>query len=648
MVQILPPPKPYMPVAGPGSRMSVAPSPHSLFLDDYEYYDNLGRDPLQQNLVWGIEDDDERVQELKQVLESHPLPKQVHRRNLLAKAARRGDEAIVNYLISTGLRVQPDIEQEDNKSNEDGQDDGSDMDEQEDGSDEHDEYSIPDKDDPSLSPLHLAVMNGRLNIVKTFIQEADVQVDTRDEFGRTPLIVAAAGGHQDILSYLLEKGADPLARPGSGNETAEEYLGMYAGANALESAAAAKSLECVKILLDRIDSTTKTEKRTDEPRNIQITPLALQCAAGGKFDILKLFLERGGYPLADAGGKTKGQLLSDEQRLAIAEALSSPEGFSGDLESLKLLLSYQYPVNEQGKPTGVEIPEELHKPIIYGTYAAAQSGKVDKLQYLLSFGLKEHDGMSVDDLPEGQLINIQHLFETAVLDGAIDCAKFIMKSLGAKPDVHRVPSGVRPLYCAALQDKPDMVSFLLDHHADIHSGNGRFAAGPTALFGAIHMKSLPSIELLLKHGGPVDHVDDEIANIDKPTTAVLRTGGPETRYGIRLETEANVAKWLEEFRNDLMTLNPPYVLLHLGPEDRDWIGKLQQRRPDDELRESGPKARELNEEEKVKLQDLPEDDVRRMMVSIPISAKREKELDADDDLRPEWRPAFVPVTEDDE
>lgn len=49
MVKVLPPPKPEVPLAPPGMRMSVAPSPHVLFLDDYEYYDALGRDPLQQN-----------------------------------------------------------------------------------------------------------------------------------------------------------------------------------------------------------------------------------------------------------------------------------------------------------------------------------------------------------------------------------------------------------------------------------------------------------------------------------------------------------------------------------------------------------------------------------------------------------------------
>ena len=47
MVKVLLPQKSEVAIAGPGMRVSVVPLPHVLFLDDYEYYDALGRDPLQ-------------------------------------------------------------------------------------------------------------------------------------------------------------------------------------------------------------------------------------------------------------------------------------------------------------------------------------------------------------------------------------------------------------------------------------------------------------------------------------------------------------------------------------------------------------------------------------------------------------------------
>lgn len=46
MVKVLPPHKPTMPVCAPGMVIHVAPSGHRLWLDAYEYYDHLGRDPL--------------------------------------------------------------------------------------------------------------------------------------------------------------------------------------------------------------------------------------------------------------------------------------------------------------------------------------------------------------------------------------------------------------------------------------------------------------------------------------------------------------------------------------------------------------------------------------------------------------------------
>lgn len=635
MVQILPPPKPDMPVADPGIRISIVPSPHALFPEDYEYYDQLGRDPLQQNLVWGIKDDAERVEKLKWVLENHPLPKQKHRRSVLATAARRGDAAIVRYFVGTGLRIQPCIERFEEEGGKGERDDDGDVEMKE---DDQEEYSIPDVDDPTVVPLHIAAQCGKLEIVKILVEEGKVEVDVRDNGGRTALTVAACEGDTEIMQYLLDQGADISVRGDPDDESAIQHLGKFAGAGAIEFAALSGSLESVKLLLERSSDGSKRE--TSGSVKDLVTPLAIRSAAGTNFETLKFLLEAGEYDIGDY--RTNRELLSDEQRGVVGEAIE-PAAELGDLDSLKLLLSYQYPMDEEERPVGFEPSEELHKSFIYGTYNAASGNRIDKLRYLLGFGLKEHDTMSLDGLPKGQLINIQHLFEKAVLGGAIECAQFIIDELDAKPDIPRIPAGVFPLFYAAIYDKPEMVSFLLGHKADIHLGSGRFATGPTALFGAIALKSLGSVELLLKHGGPIDHIDDEISNLDRPLTAVLRYLSSDGRYKVHLESEANLKEWLEEYRTECTILNPPYVLLRLGPEDREWIDKLQLRRRDARLRETGPRARELDAKEAVDLDELPEDDPRHIMVACPSNHERESELASDDDLCPAWLPTFVPA-----
>ncbi|MCJ1293470.1 hypothetical protein MMC34_005025 [Xylographa carneopallida] len=633
MVQVLPPLKPEAHIAPPGTRVSVMPSPHLLSMEDYEYYDALGRDPLQQKNVWSISDPSERVERLKEVLQEYP--KQVHRRNILFKAASRGDEAIVRCLVETGLKVHPDIRN------------GPDDDKE--GEDSEDETSILDKDDPTAVPLHVAATKGKLGCVKILLELGKVDVNIRDELGRTPLIAAAQGGDTDTVQYLLGQGADPTARTDANNELTKEYMTEYAGADALEIAAAQCNIAAVRLLLEHPlhGSTRKRRYQIDAEPGVWVTPLAIKSAAGGSFATLNFLLDRGAYPMEDKDGKTKGELLNDVERQAVIDATRIAAD-RGDLESLKLLLSYQYATDKDDRLLPFEAPETLHKPFTYGAYHAMRWNKPEKFEFLESFGVKEHDTMSLDELPEGQHINIQHLLDEAVAGGSIDGAKLMIERYDADPHQRRIATGVHPLYTSASHNKPEMIRYLLeDHKVDIHLGNGRFATGPTALWIAIILKSLDCVELLVRHGGPVDHVDEEILNVNKPVTAVL-IGMRDKRTSVRLETENNAREYIEALRKDFQNLNPPYVRIEIGPDDSNWIQKLQQRKSDEQLREKGEGARDLNKTEKVKKSDRDSTDLRRYLVDLPSDSERERELTADDDLLPRWSPAFVAVEQDDD
>ncbi|MCJ1318336.1 hypothetical protein MMC15_003664 [Xylographa vitiligo] len=592
MVKVLLPHKPEVAIAGPGMRVSVMPSPHVLFLDDYEYCNALGRDPLQQNSIWSISDPTEQVAKLKEVLQEYQ--KQKHRRQLLFKAASRGDEAIVRFLVGTGLKVHPDIQEGQNEERE--------------GEKSEDEEGIPDKDDPWVVPIHVAATRGKLGCLKFLLENIDV--DIRDDLGRIPLIAAAQGGDTDTIKYLLGQGADPTARSDSNSELPKEYMGEHAGADALEIVAAQRKIEA--------DEKTSNRRRAgrlgDTARN--------QVVAGGEFETLKLLLEREAYPMEEKDGKTKGELLNESEKQTIID--DTPTAAErGDLESLKLLLSYQYATEKDGRLLPFEVPEIFHKQFIYDAYHAMIHNKPGKFDFIKSFGMKEHDSMSLNELPEGQLINIQHLLEEAVANGSIDCVKLMIEKYGANPHQHRVFSGIRPLFVAAFHNKPDRVRYLLeDHKVDIQLGSGRFATGPTALWIAIHLK---------------------IARL---------CGDPSPARGernsVRLETEENAQEHIDNLRKDFQNINPPYVRLEIGADDREWIRNLQPRRPDEQLREEGEGAKELNENEKVKNRDLDDTDPRRTLAEYPTNTAREEELNHDDDVLPEWKPDFVPARQDDD
>ncbi len=81
-------------------------------------------------------------------------------------------------------------------------------------------HHLDNYDDVWGTPLHYAVKNGRIEIVKMLVEKygADINAQYEYEYKRTnapntfdytPLHLAIANGRKDIVTYLLNKGADP-------------------------------------------------------------------------------------------------------------------------------------------------------------------------------------------------------------------------------------------------------------------------------------------------------------------------------------------------------------------------------------------------------------------------------------------------------
>mmetsp|Transcript_2860 Transcript_2860/g.8725 ORF Transcript_2860/g.8725 Transcript_2860/m.8725 type:complete len:145 (-) Transcript_2860:1232-1666(-) len=87
----------------------------------------------------------------------------------------------------------------------------------------------------TLNSIWWAASQGDLPRVEAALQRRG-DADARDDYGYTPLIYAARGGHTDVVRHLLESNADPNA----------QTLG---GATALMRAAFAGHDEVVSLLL---------------------------------------------------------------------------------------------------------------------------------------------------------------------------------------------------------------------------------------------------------------------------------------------------------------------------------------------------------------------------------------------------------------
>lgn len=159
--------------------------------------------------------------------------------------------------------------------------------------------------------IHVFAVRGRTSVVK-FLLEKGVDVDARDQKGRTPLICSVINGHAETVKLLLDSGAN-IESTFEGNTVlmeavmqnheeivivlishgADKEARNKAGHTALHIAAASSYVRVVRSLLDagaNIDAKDKKE----------ITPL-MTAAVRNKLWMVVLLLERG----ADVNAKDK-------------------------------------------------------------------------------------------------------------------------------------------------------------------------------------------------------------------------------------------------------------------------------------------------------------------------------------------------------
>ncbi|XP_045541652.1 histone-lysine N-methyltransferase EHMT1 isoform X1 [Papilio machaon] len=92
------------------------------------------------------------------------------------------------------------------------------------------DVNLPGPD--GMTALHMAAQHGGLAACRLLLEEGRALVDARDHGGWTPLVWAAENSHPDVVSLLLEWGADAAARDAEGNGVVH-WCALHGDANSL-------------------------------------------------------------------------------------------------------------------------------------------------------------------------------------------------------------------------------------------------------------------------------------------------------------------------------------------------------------------------------------------------------------------------------
>nr|XP_018668743.1 ankyrin repeat domain-containing protein 17 isoform X3 [Ciona intestinalis] len=163
------------------------------------------------------------------------------------------------------------------------------------------------------TPLTLACAGGHEDLVQLLI-ERGANIEHRDKKGFTPLILAATAGHVGAVQILLEANSDIEAQSERTKDTP------------LSLACSGGRLEVVELLLER--------SANKEHRNVSdYTPLSL-AASGGYVNIIKVLLNRG----AEINSRTGSKLGISPLMLA---------AMNGHTQAVQLLLDMGADINAQ-------------------------------------------------------------------------------------------------------------------------------------------------------------------------------------------------------------------------------------------------------------------------------------------------------------
>ena len=445
------------------------------------WIDGLGQDQIAIRRIWAIIEPKGQIAAFKKLLADFPD----RGLDMLVATAGKGKLHVVKILLEAGIRATPDAAK---------------------------------GDDETLVPLDEACYQGRLEIVKYFIEELGLDVDHRNYRGGTPLMKACWGGKVEVVQYVLEEDADVFIRTYDGNKS-----------SAFEVAAGGGSVEVMDLLLDKAN-----EVRGDRGYCELLTSMALAAAATcksatyripGQLGPLIFLLKEMRYPIPKEfeGGKPPEAKLTTDQKFAL-EAAFFRALRAQSMMPINILLSYLTSVDPlSGQANFPALESDTLDTLVERVPAIIEMegdedlahADLNLLQHVCMLSLTESASS-----PETHLETINGIFIQAAIDGNLRCMQ-LLATVCPDIDVNaiskRVEQPVTAMYMAAGKPTLDMLQWLIQHFTadsipperrlDPHRGNGMYVNGPTVLWQSVWQGQADVAILLLRtFHGPVDEL----------------------------------------------------------------------------------------------------------------------------------------------
>ncbi|BET30758.1 hypothetical protein wCauBTS_13650 [Wolbachia pipientis] len=412
------------------------------------------------------------------------------------------------------------------------------------------ENSLEVKDNSGKTPLHCAASNGKLDIVKYFVDEEKIDASIKDNSGWTPLHWASWNGHLDVAKYLIGRGANLVNIKDKDGKTPldiadqkgytdiveilkQAQSGLYKKYNELLIAVLENNLIKVKNLVSQGTSLETKDsygwtllhfasiynysdmaeylinKGVDINARDQYgkTPLhltswfnrldAMKCLISNNADI-NAKDNNGKTPLDDSGFNSGAKRVLVQAHLD-KELLTTVEG--NYLEKIKGLIAQ-------------DVSKDRH-----GAYYYAWSGNLNMVKFLVE---RDVDVNATDKYG-------CTLLHWATLKGHLDVAKFLA-SKGANVNAEDI-LGRKPIHFAVINDHRNIIEFLLDKGIIVNSADKQ---GHTPLHWASWSGHLDMVKYLIDKGANINAK----CEADRTPLDIARGRG-----------HSNIVKYLEEKLN---------------------------------------------------------------------------------------------------
>jgi ankyrin repeat protein/energy-coupling factor transporter ATP-binding protein EcfA2 len=334
------------------------------------------------------------------------------------------------------------------------------------------------------TPLHIAVDWGNLEMVETILSSRFFSdIDAKSEKEYTALGIAATTGRLDIVSMLLDHGADPNKRNGPRSSSAPLHIAANKGHRSIAiellkrgadlypentKESSAFHAACIGGWLDVIETFLEVVDDVGELVNFEWgwagTPLRA-AASGGRLDAVKLLLGKGADP--------NNQLQSKINR---GQTIIHAAAEGGNTQVLEAIL-------EAVDDSSLEVRDRAQRtPLWY----ACLEGHEDMVKYLLE------KGASTDVIfDEGE-----NIIPIIVSGGSENNLKLVLEKNPSLDTDCILPDGETPLFKAVNSGYDKLVPILLERGADV---NRRSKYGNVPIFGAITNRQNDTLRILLEH-----------------------------------------------------------------------------------------------------------------------------------------------------